>query len=268
MERTDIAYLINTTPKYFYLLPLHLTLLKRYTPALQWPIYLATEAPLTHPMLKYIQEQFPFLNFLSLTDEQEGFLESRATATALLPPSIQYVFPIQEDFLLERTPLWDSIVQAVELLDTNDSVQSLRFMPCPGPVGKETFGGTSWRILSYPEDTYLFTFQATLWRREGYQDYMAALLQEIKKVFGHPLTPDQRVEIQIRMNIAEVEIGQKLLVTQGGLHLAWPRQGAQPNAVYLSPWPYRPTAVVRGTLEAWAEELAHREGVGLGPSLR
>lgn len=267
MNRTDIAYLINTTPKYFYLLPLHLTLLERYA-SLQWPVFIATEASLTDPTLTYISKHFPSVKFLPLTEAQEGFLESRAAATAALPADIQYVFPIQEDFLLERTPLWESIQEAVNLLDTYDSVKSVRFMPCPGPTSNQTFGETEWRLLSYPEDTYVFTFQATLWRREAYQGYMDSLLQEIQKAFGSPLTPQQKVEIQIRMNVAEIEFGQKLLVKQGGLHLAWARQGAQPNAVYLSPWPYRPTAVVRGKLEGWAEELAHREGVGLGPSLR
>jgi hypothetical protein len=263
-----VAYLINTTPKYFYLLPLHLTLLKRYAPQMKWPVYLATEAPLTDPMLKYIQEKFPEVTILSLTQEQEGFLESRAAAVAALPSSIDYVFPIQEDFLLERSPLTEAIRSALELLELNNSILSVRFMPCPGPSCPETFGYTSWRILQYPQDSYLFTFQATLWRREAYQEYMDTLLGEIKKAFPHPLTPAQRVEIQIRMNVAEVEFGQRLLVKQGGLHLAWPRQGSQPNAVYLSPWPYRPTAVVRGKLEAWAEELAEREGVGLKPSYR
>lgn len=268
MDRSSIAYLINTTPKYFYLLPLHLTMLKRYAPQLKWPVYLATEVPLTDPMLKYIQTNFPDVTVLPLTQEQEGFLESRAAAVAALPSNIQYVFPIQEDFLLERSPMEGAIHNAIHILDTNDSVQSIRVMPCPGPVGVETFDTTCWRILQYPKDKYLFTFQATLWRREAYEDYMNVLLEEIKKAFGCPLTPAQKVEIQIAMNIAEVEFGQSLLVKQGGLHLAWPRAGVQPNAVYLSPWPYRPTAVVRGKLEAWAEELAHREGVGLEPSLR
>jgi hypothetical protein len=33
--------------------------------------------------------------------------------------------------------------------------------------------------------------------------------------------------------------------------------------VYLSPWPYRPTAIVQGRLEPWAAELGKREGVPL-----
>jgi hypothetical protein len=202
-------------------------------------------------------------------ESQEGFLESRLAASKALPPSIQYIFPIQEDFLLERTPMWGAIEEAVQFFEDCSSVHSVRLMPCPGPVAQDTtFNDTEWRVLDYPQDTYLFTYQATLWRREAYDEYLSSVLQLIDKTFGAPLTPAQKVEIQIRMNIAEIAMGQNLLVRQGGLHLAWPRQGSQPNAVYLSPWPYRPTAVVRGQLEAWAEELAHREGVGLAPSLR
>ena len=33
-----------------------------------------------------------------------------------------------------------------------------------------------------------------------------------------------------------------------------------PNGVYFSPWPYRPTAVVKGDLQQWAKDLIRREG--------
>jgi hypothetical protein len=263
-----VAYLINTTPKYFYLLPLHFTLLERYGELegkdIPFKVFLATEVH-THPMLSYISERFPWVTIIPLTEDQEGFLESRAAATAALPADIEYVFPIQEDFLLERTPMWTAFQDAIDILGEYTSVQSMRFMPCPGPSAKDSdFGTTQWKILSYPEDTYVFTFQATLWRREAYEKYMNLLLEEIKNTFGFPLTRQQKVEIQIRRNVAEIDFGQKLLTRQGGLHLAWPRQGVQPNAVYLSPWPYRPTAVVQGKLESWAEELSEREGLVLG----
>jgi hypothetical protein len=55
-------------------------------------------------------------------------------------------------------------------------------------------------------------------------------------------------------------ITREILKSFGNIHLAWPREGAHPNAVYLCPWPYRPTAVVRGLFESWANELAKREG--------
>jgi hypothetical protein len=34
----------------------------------------------------------------------------------------------------------------------------------------------------------------------------------------------------------------------------------------LCPWPYRPTAIVKGRLEPWAEELGRREGFNLKPA--
>jgi hypothetical protein len=45
------------------------------------------------------------------------------------------------------------------------------------------------------------------------------------------------------------------------MHVGWKRAGPWSNAVYMSPWPYRPTAIVQGRLEPWAAELGKREGV-------
>ena len=54
MDRNDVAYIINTTPKYFYILELHLTLLKRYAPSMKWPVYLATE-DFDNPIIQIIK---------------------------------------------------------------------------------------------------------------------------------------------------------------------------------------------------------------------
>jgi hypothetical protein len=79
--------------------------------------------------------------------------------------------------------------------------------------------------------------------------------------------PESQNRIAIKVNLAESEQGHLLLKSLGKLHLAWPREGSHPNAVYLCPWPYRPTAVVRGTLEPWAAELMAREGFSLKMNL-
>lgn len=269
MDREDIAYVINTTPKYFYLLPLHLILLERYLPiaTCSWKFFLATEAP-NDPQIRHLATRFHWLTILPLTPADSGFFESRSAAVKALPSSIRYVFPIQEDFLLERYPNQKAFQEAVEILDSYESVHSLRMMPCPGPAqGDEQFGETVWKVLDFQRDSYVFTYQATLWRRESYENYMNILIQYVETNYPS-LTQEQKIHIAIKTNLAENSTGQTLLTNEGGLHLAWPRAGPQANAVYLSPWPYRPTAVVRGKLEPWAEELAHREGVGLEPSLR
>jgi hypothetical protein len=254
--------MINTTPKYFFLLELHLTLLQRYAPQLKWPIFLVTEEP-THPTITNLRDKFPNIHTTTLTQDKEAFLESRAEGTRALPSHIKYVFPIQEDFLLEGRPVENIIQQALSILDEFSPVSSLRLMPCPGPRGFRTFDETDWKFLDFNVDSYVFTYQATLWRRSVYQKYMDDLIEEVEKNYPGPKTPKQKVNLQIRMNLGEVAFGQRILERQPGVHLAWPREGPQPNAVYLCAWPYRPTAIVQGRIEPWALELGNRERVVL-----
>ena len=252
MDRTDTAYLINTTPKYFYLLPLHITLLHRYAPILKWPIYLATEAPELLPPLEH-----PNLVILKLPMTASGFLESRAVATEMLPPTIKYVFPMQEDFLLEGRPMEKEIAEAFSALCTEGPVHSVRLMPCPGPKSKRVFNETKLQELDFQIEM-VFTYQATIWERTAYQTFMTTLLH---KLAG--LSQKEKNRMAISVNIAEIQDGQRILKQLNGVHLSVSREYAHPNAVYLCPWPYRPTAVVRGTLEPWAIELAEREGLPL-----
>lgn len=261
MNRQDICILINSTPKYFYLLPLQLTLLRRYAPSLKWPVYFATEAT-NHPIAKQIQDEFD-VKILTLAVEKAGFLESRHSALSLLNPEIQYVLPLQEDFLLDRTPDIDALLDALFILDTDRHTSSIRLMPCPGPhvtdlpYAKEK----PWKVLS-SKDTYIFTYQATMWRRMDLTIYFNALLHSIEKDFG--TRPEhEKKHLALTSNLGEGLYGQKVLkqCLPDTYHLTWPRVHENPNAVYLSPWPYRPTAVTRGRLEPFAEELFRREGV-------
>ena len=259
MDDTTCAYLINTTPKYFYLLPLHISLLHRYAPSCAWPIYIATEAPELLPLLLA-----KALNIIHLPTHKEAFFDSRAEAVRRLPPSIKYVFPIQEDFLLEGRPMKEPIQEAIDLLNTHPDLSSVRLMPCPGPRGNKKYKGTrSFHILEKETDTIIFTYQATIWRRADYLTFMGALIAYATERTA-PTEDHQKKQnnIAIKVNLAEIHLGQSLLhsVLPHKEHIAWLREGDHPNAVYLCPWPYRPTAVVRGQLEPWAADLAKREG--------
>ena len=253
MDRTDCAYLINTTPKYFYLLPLHIALIERYAPNLKWPIYVATEAPELLPTMPQ------HVKIITLALSQEGFLESREAAVAALPESIKYVFPMQEDFLLEGRPMVQEISQAFDALDATEIV-SVRLMPCPGPKGPGPKGSAHLIPLDFEIDSIVFTYQATIWKRSPYQTFMNTLLHKLEGK-----TQAQKNQIAIKVNIAENADGQRILRTFPWKHLAFAREHPHPNAVYLCPWPYRPTAVVRGLLEPWASELGQREGFPLNP---
>ena len=77
----------------------------------------------------------------------------------------------------------------------------------------------------------------------------------------------QKKWFQIDFNVAENKVGQLKFAElfDHRIQLAWPRAHVAANAVYLSPWPYRPTAVENGVLGAWAKELGIREGYPLEP---
>lgn len=263
MDRQDVCILINSTPKYFYLLPLQLTLLKRYAAQLKWPIYLATEA-LDHPTILKCVVDFG-VKPIALPFADAGFLESRRKALQLLPPSITYVLPLQEDFLLDRKPDYDGLKDALFILDTDRLVSSLRLTPCPGPQSTDLIyvKEKPWRILG-EGNQYLFTYQATLWRRMDLQTYYNQLLHQIEKTYGTNSDAEKK-HAALTLNLGESAFGQQILqkCLPNVLHLAWPRAGPWSNAVYLCPWPYRPTAVTRGNLEPFAKELFEREGVKL-----
>jgi hypothetical protein len=198
--------------------------------------------------------------------EAEGFLESRAVATKLLPSNIKYVFPIQEDFLLEGRPMEKEIAAAFEALE---EVLSVRLMPCPGPKGTGLMSPgpkgdkffNEFKVLDFAIEM-VFTYQATIWKREAYQTFMNTLLQKLE---GKSHAEKNRIGIKV--NIAENADGQRILrhLFPDDLHVSVIRQYPHSNAVYLCPWPYRPTAVVQGVLEPWAIDLAKREGFLLNP---
>lgn len=256
MDRQDVAIVLNTCPKYFYLMESCIGLLRRYSEGCHWPIFLATEAP---EELKEICQTYD-VHSLPLEPTESDFLQSREAAMRYLPEGIRYVLPLQEDFLLERSIDKQALTEALQILDSDITVQSIRLMPCPGSLRKQKCWG-DWERLD-PNDL-VFSFQATLWRRDMYQQYMSQIVQT--SLEQHPeLRPQTRAwnKFCVEQNPAENSIGQHLLhqMNPNAIHLCWPRKAAWANAVYWCPWPYRPTAVVKGDLQQWAKDLIRREG--------
>lgn len=264
MERQDTCILINSTPRYYPIVLLQLLMLRRYAPKLHWPILLATEDP-EHPHVKTMEEQYA-VQVVPLEKSESGFLESREAALRKLPSLYIYVLMLQDDFLLDREPMYDILAQACSILDMDRNVASLRLMPCPGPHPEDGLYHPSmkWRVLS-EKDPMLFTYQATLWRKYDIHAFYKYLLTSIAKDFPAAVTPQQKKDIALKMNCAETQYGQEKLrkLQTIDLHLAWERAGPWSNAVFLSPFPYRPTAIVQGKLEEFAAELSRREGHGV-----
>jgi hypothetical protein len=202
------------------------------------------------------------VELIPLKESEAGFLDSRAVALQQLSLTGRFtmVLPMQEDFLLEREPDPNGIMEAIGLL--RESCASVRLMPCPGPGGSTLKNFPDWALITPVTDTYGFTFQATIWRLDACMKWYRALCNKLEDEWPRATTPpDQRRHIEIRANFAENTEGQRFFWKQGGVHVGWKRAGPWSNAVYMSPWPYRPTAVVQGRLEPWAAELGQREGV-------
>lgn len=261
MERKDVCILINSTPRYFPVLSLQLQMLRRYAPLLKWKVFLATEV-FASDVVKSLVETYD-IQVIPLEQEDKGFLESREAALRKLPKDYTYVLPLQEDFLLDREPMYDSLAEACRILDMDRNVASLRLMPCPGPIEKDPLyhPDMKWKVLT-DEDGMIFTYQATLWRLYDLHFYYKTLLVSIEKDFPAAVTAEQKKTIALQMNCAETQYGQSKLRAQPHLyHLAWQRAGPWSNAVFLCPFPYRPTAIVQGKIEAFAQELYKREGM-------
>jgi hypothetical protein len=115
-------------------------------------------------------------HIIELAQDESSFWESRVATVRKLPAHIKYVFPVQEDFLLERySRHYCEFKKVIEAFDENQRLISARFMPCPGPKDKSTYMN-GWALLSDSDD-YLFTFQATLWRRETYCQYLETIIK-------------------------------------------------------------------------------------------
>ena len=261
MDNTRCAILVNSTPAYFYILPLFFKLLRRYAPGLRWDVILATEVP-DHSICKQV-ERDSAVKIVVIPEESKGFLESRLAALKQIALDYDYCLPLQDDFLLEMPMDLGAFANIIAYMDTHMSVVSARCMPCPGPSEDSEYALPGWKTITKKTDPFGFTFQATLWK-------IRPLLAWYGRICGKLtlLPPEKRKTVELRENIAENAIGQEEFWTWSDEkdyeHVAYERAGPWPNAVYLSPLPYRPTAIVRGRLEQWAQELAKREGITCG----
>jgi len=247
------AILINTCPKYKQLAISQIILLRRYSEELKWPIFIASTG--------FLQEEIAYLESLNITvivqTEEDGsdFIKSRIHALKLLPAACAHVLALQDDFLVDRPVDYVSLDKTLLVMLYCPDVVGCRLMPCPPPKG--SFFKDAWQIIDPTPDCY-FTFQATIWRRQWLIQFFERMIELAPDL--HAKWPDfTRNQFWLLANPCERDTGMRVAQELGGFQIGWPRVGPWANAVYKSPWPYRPTAIEKGVLQPWARELLERE---------
>lgn len=267
MLNQNTCVLINSCSKYSYILHPFFTMLRRWWPDCYYPIYLACDGDITE-----YKEQYK-INIIE-QEEDYGFVEGRLDALEKLK-KYQFVIMLQDDFIIERYVDSKTLAKLASIMkdsykeeDATKHIACIRLMPCPGPEGKEhpnglrEIEGACW---------CKFSFQASIWNRKYYIRFFTDIIESVKKnlyqshyrKLADEIINDKKywLKLWIKNNIAEGRYGANFTLKYPEIFLGVIRDGPQSNAVYRSPIPYRPTAIVRGKLEDWAIELFKREGI-------
>jgi hypothetical protein len=252
---SSICVLINTCPKYNDIAIASCVLIRRYAPALEWPIFLASSS--FEAYHKTELEELKINVIEQTVEENADFIKSRIHALHKLKDFSNVLF-LQEDFLLDREPMYLALEEAARILQEDASVKCVRLMPCPAPTGLSYKNGQTtnpWSIIDPTPNAY-FSFQASIWNIDWLHIFFERLLLDFQK-------NERKISANkywLLINPAEKTTGMIIALDIGGKFIGYERKGNWPNAVFLSPWPYRPTAVEKGNIQSWASDFLEREG--------
>jgi hypothetical protein len=97
MNRDDIAYVVESSRMTFYLLDLHFTLLQKYCPGIQWPMYVICREKAHYSQRANLYEKYPGVKEIeSLSD---------------IPSHIQYICRTKDSVFLNGQPILENIIE-------------------------------------------------------------------------------------------------------------------------------------------------------------
>ena len=273
IQTQNVCILVNSCSKYRYILHPFFIMWKRWWKDCKLPMYLACDGDLT---------EFKDTYGIHIIEQEKdyGFVEGRIDALKKLD-NYDFVIMLQDDFIIERyvdndtiDKLMDIIVKSYENTLDNEHIACIRLMPCPGPEGELYKFGNGIELKEFENQCWCkFSFQAAIWNRHYYIRFFEDLIDDVKTNIyktHYKKTADKIVDdlnywnkLWFKMNIAENEYGSRFTCRYPEKFLGIIRDGKQANAVYKSPIPYRPTAIVRSKLEPWARDLFKRENIDI-----
>jgi hypothetical protein len=97
MNRDDIAYVVESCRRTFYLLDLHFTLLHKYCPDIQWPIYVICREKAHYSQRANLYEKYPGVKEIDSLGE--------------IPSYIQYICMTKDFVFLKSRPILENIIE-------------------------------------------------------------------------------------------------------------------------------------------------------------
>jgi hypothetical protein len=104
MDRDDIAYVVQTCRRDFYLLDLHFTLLGKNGAQIQWPKYVICTDKAHYSQQANFYEKYPGISSIQSLDE--------------IPANIQYICLTHTEVFLEEAPCADILEKALAIVSS------------------------------------------------------------------------------------------------------------------------------------------------------
>jgi len=231
--KINTAIVISTTKKYEFIWETFFTLLYKHWPKCEYPIFLISDG---NP--KKLKDKFD-INVFETVDDL-GFFQGYRFVLNKIKDQFRNAILLQDDFLIEKEVDVKFISKCVNIMNNDEKIGFIRLMPCPGPKGNRIqYDDISLGEIRRDGELPMFSFscQAALYNVEFYLKLMNTI-----KNFNMPASQLER------------ELSNEIKKFDNQL-LGFIRKSSHPDAVYNSPIPYRPTAIVGGKLEEWAKKL-------------
>lgn len=97
MNSDNIAYVVESCRRTFYLLDLHFTLLQKYCPGIQWPIYVICRDKAHYSQRANLYEKYPGLKEIDSIND--------------LPQNIEYICMTKDYVFLNDRPILGNIIE-------------------------------------------------------------------------------------------------------------------------------------------------------------
>lgn len=228
LDDQQTAIVISSTPKYSFIWDTFFIYLRKNWKNCPYQIYFTSEGE-----CKYLENKYTINIFQQ--DKDIGFLEGYRYVCEQIKHKYRYFILLQDDFIIEKTVDRHIINSYEKIMKENSNIGFIRTMPCPGPKGEQKkFGNIELGKIDKQEN-FSFSYQSSIWNIDYFLNFTV-----IPK--NNPWS-------------GEIFLANKMKSCKEKENWGFIRPFKESHAVYESPIPYRPTAIVGGKLTDWAKKL-------------